>query len=1202
MASTIESIRDAGAEGVAIIGMACLFPGAADVDAFWANVLAKVDSVSDPPPGSWDTSIHYDPDSTDSDRIYAKRGGYIAHMATFDPLKHGIPPSAVGGEPDQWLALDIARRALDDAGYADLAADVRHKTAVILGRGALPNVGSLTAIQHGLIVSQTLEIVKRLNPELPPERLEAIRTALRASLPDFGPDTAPGFVANLIVGRIANRLDLMGSNLTVDAACASSHMAIEIGISQLRNRTADLVLAGGSHVSTPVPMLGLFSQLGALSRAERIRPFDKDADGTLLGEGIGMVVLKRLAEAERDGDRIYSVIRGVGVASDGKAVGVMAPRVEGEELAIRRAYELANVPPDSVELIEAHGTGTIVGDQVEIQALGRVLGKRQTALPTIALGSVKSMIGHLVPAAGIAAIIKTSLALYHKMLPPTLNVDEPNPEFALAESPLYINTSLRPWINGRDHPRRAGVSAFGFGGVDAHVVLEEHTAADSQRPLDHLPAWETEVVAITADTRIELAERAAALGRQVEALAGRRRPPRLQDVAYSINRAASIDGTSAVLGVVAGSLSDLQFKLTRAADRLSDPTRTRIKEASGIFYTDDPLAGRGKVCFLLPGEGARYENMLADLCVSLPMVRETFDTADRYFRERGRPIVPSDYVFPRSTFTDDERQSAQRMLADMDNAVSAVLIADEALLRVMDALGVRADGVVGHSVGEFAALRAAGVLGNEADGAEMGFYDMLVEAGRPRPVEDGIVPATLVAIGGGRDDVESMIDGRSAQVVADNCHHQVVVAVDTERLEGLLESVKQRGMLAERLPFDRGYHTAQFTPLASRLRAALGKLQLHEPAVPVYSCATGRPYAGDIAALASEQLARPVEFRRTIEQMHDDGYRIYIEVGPRGSLTTFVEDILRGREFTAVAVNQARLSGVSQLNQAMAMLAAEGVMIDVELVHRHRGSREVDLESAAVESETSSAVLLPLGFPAMTLNTEAVGLQSVGSAAIVSSDAPARRSEVPSDSGDAAPPTVPALVNGDLAEVTTRFLETMDHFLEVQQQVMLQHLAATGGHSSSLDGHLPALDRHASALDGHASALDGRLPAVHGRSSSGGNGASVASQAAAAAPLAGTAAPATSVAASADGADENLAANLPAMLLEIVVERTGYPADVISLDADLEADLGIDSIKRVEILTTLRRRVAAGGEVDLQQLTTKRTLNEIIEVLSAAWR
>ncbi len=291
----------------------------------------------------------------------------------------------------------------------------------------------------------------------------------------------------------------MGPAYTVDAACASSLVALRHACDDLITGECDLVLAGGAQVWMPLATLNLFCRLGALSRTERLAAFDESADGTLLGEGIGMVVLKRLEDAVADGDRIYAVVRGVGISSDGRGMGVMAPRIEGEELALRRAYERAGVDPHSVGLVEAHGTGTPVGDVTEVQALTRVFGARGgELLPRTALGSVKSMISHTIPAAGVAGVIKTALALHHKVLPPTLNVTTPNPKLEIEKTPFYLNTETRPWIHGGSAPRRAGVNAFGFGGINAHAVLEEFTGP-AQGPVGHSVPWECEVFLLEAE-------------------------------------------------------------------------------------------------------------------------------------------------------------------------------------------------------------------------------------------------------------------------------------------------------------------------------------------------------------------------------------------------------------------------------------------------------------------------------------------------------------------------------------------------------------------------------------------------------------------------------------------------------------------------------------------------------------------------------
>ena len=458
---------------VAIVGMACTYAGAPDAPTYWDNILARVDAVDEAPPG-WDPESDSPAGPIPEYPLYCRRGGFLGNLAKFNPLEFAVmPKTAAGGEPDQFHALRTAQEALRDAGYLDRPFD-RSRAEVILGHGTFLNRGSVTALQHTQMLDQTLRILKEMHPEYTAGDLRDLREGVRAALPPFNIDTAPALVPNMVCGRLANRLDLMGPNYAIDAACASSLIAVEQAVRDLLIGKADLVLTGGIHCSTPSIIVLGFCMVGAISRRQEIRPFDRLADGTILGEGVGILVLKRLEDARRDGDRIYAVIKGVGTSSDGRAMGLLTPRLEGEELALRRAYANAGLDPSTISLVEAHGTGTPVGDATEIEALRRVFGPRRNGRPTCAIGSVKSMISHTMEAAGAAALIKTSLALHHKVLPPTLHCEEPTPELHLETTPLYVNTEARPWIHAGGAPRRAGVSAFGFGGINAHVILEEY--------------------------------------------------------------------------------------------------------------------------------------------------------------------------------------------------------------------------------------------------------------------------------------------------------------------------------------------------------------------------------------------------------------------------------------------------------------------------------------------------------------------------------------------------------------------------------------------------------------------------------------------------------------------------------------------------------------------------------------------------------
>ncbi|WZO99324.1 beta-ketoacyl synthase N-terminal-like domain-containing protein [Isosphaeraceae bacterium EP7] len=1082
-------------KGVAIIGMSCLFPGAPDVDAYWRNILGKVDSVTAPPPEARETALYYEPNSAEPDRVYCQRGGYLGALSTFDPLAFGVPPVSVGGEPDQWLSLRLAREAMADAGCLDLPESVRRRTSVILGKGTYLNAGNAMAIQHGLVVSQTLEILGALHPEYTGAEIEAIRRELKRALPPIGPETVAGLIPNIIVGRIANRLDLMGPSYTVDAACASSLIAVQQAMRDLASGDCDLAIAGGSQIWIPMPTLSIFCQLGALSRRQQIRPFDKDADGTLLGEGIGMVVLKRIEDAERDGDRIYAVVRGVGVASDGRGMSVMAPRVQGEELALRRAYEEAGVSPDSVGLIEAHGTGTPVGDATEVQALTRVFGQRIGEIPRCAIGSVKSMISHTIPAAGVAGIIKVALSLYHKVLPPTLNCEAPNPRLELEKTPFYINTEARPWAHGGREPRRAGVNSFGFGGINAHAILEEHAPAgrvalqagfedDTRRAearADHRPEWECEVCILGAESPAKLLAEARRLVAALDAVDSDE-PIRIKDLAATLNRDLMTSGSSSPfrLAVVAASAADLKAKLGKAAKKLGSPGCLQIRDVSGIYYAAEPLGRSGKLAILFPGEGAQYPNMLADLCLHFPEVQACFDEIDQIYYDHPRGYVPSDHIFPRSSPIPSDGGGVAERLWQIAGAVEAVLTANRAMLTLMERLGLRPDVILGHSTGEYSAIRASGIF----DPARDKFSELILTFFRNYEVASGpeLSTAVLLAVGAGRREVEAVAreTGGEIYVAMDNCPHQAVLVGEAGAAARAEEILRRDGLIFERLKFDRAYHTPLFIPYAAHLKQIFQDAPIVAPTTPIYSCTSVSPYPDDPAAIRKLMLdhwLEPVEFRRTVERLHDDGVRLFVEVGPRGNLTAFVEDILRDKTFCAIPSNVQRRSGIAQLNHLVAILTVHGIDLDLMALSRDRCTRRIDLDRIAAHptpGRPSGEMKIRTGFPSMSLGTEAARrLRAVASGPmpgemrseiavddtiesgeagdleierdevdpeiqVVSDQAPrSERNSTPGELQETAPGVGSSAVGvGPGTSMVEDFLQTMERFLAVQERVM----------------------------------------------------------------------------------------------------------------------------------------------------------------------
>lgn len=1202
-------------EDIAIVGMACFLPGADSAGRFWQNIVDRVDAVGDPP-ADWQPDLFLNP--ADPTRSYTGRGGYLRDLCRFNPARYGIMPSSIeGSEPDHFLAFRAAVEALADAGYPQIPL-VAERTGVILGRGIFINRGLVTMIAQGYMIDQVLDVLRQLEPHRTEEELVRLRDSLKSHMPPFNAETVPGLTHNVLAARIANRLNLQGPTYTVDAACASALLAVDQSIRELRAGRCDAVLAGGVQVSTPGLVHKAFSYLGALSRKGTPAPFSADADGTLLGQGCGVIVLKRRSDAERDGNRIYALLKSVGVSSDGKALGLLAPRQEGQELSIRRAYEQSGCDIASVGLIEAHATGIPLGDATEIRSLSACFGNRQGAKPNIAVGSVKSMISHLIPASGAASLIKTALALYHRVLPPMLHAERPNPELDMDSTPFYLNTEPRPWIHGdRETPRRAAVDAFGFGGINAHALLEEHDTADELSLTRLERRWPTELVVISAADRAALAARVEHLATWLEQSSG----IELIDVAASAAR----ERGATQLTLVARDLDDLRKKLAAASRYLAEAERTKIQDRSGIYWQAEPLARAGRVALVFPGEGAQYAGMLADLCRHFPEVRREFDLTDSAFARSsfGQPL--SRLIFPLPS----ERESAENDLLALGGAVTSVTLASRGLLALLKTLQLRADSIVGHSSGEFGALLAAGAIApaNDeeliqvlADGADNAVA--LARSGR-------VPPAVLTAVGGADPHAVADVLARSGgklRVAMDNCPSQMILSGDEAATEAALEQLRGKGGLCERLPWGRAYHTADFAPAVSIIEEYFDSVPLAEPTIEMWSCSSAAPYPREVPAvrnLAIEQWSTTVRFRETVQAMHASGVRVFIEVGPRGNLTNFITDTLRGQSHAAVPLDVQRTDGVTQLCRAVGMLVAHGVELDVEALYRRRAPRLFDLQGDPVKAPPEDPPLR-LDLPTLTLDAATINAwreHSPNSAQHRSAAAPA----MPVISPGVPPLAVPSATTTPAEVVTTAhvvppalplptaampamdarlrayadYQQTMRQFLALQQKAMSAAAAPTNGATA----HAPIAALVAPVPNGNGShAAPPTMTAPPGP----------ASVLPVAAPAKVSEKPSQKMIAPAPVAAPPVTASTPDIpaasalvdhasildrLVRIVSERTGYPPDLLDLDANMEADLGIDSIKRVEVIGALRREAlpksADSPEAVMERLTAARTLREV---------
>ncbi|MFT6986726.1 MAG: polyketide-type polyunsaturated fatty acid synthase PfaA, partial [Psychromonas sp.] len=462
---------------IAIVGMASVFAESKNLSQFWDNIVESVNGIKDVPEDRWAIDDYYSSDKKEADKSYCKRGGFLPEV-DFDPMEFGLPPNILElTDITQLMSLVVARDVLADAGISDENSYDRDKIGITLGvGGGQKQGGQLMSRLQGPVLEKVLA-ASGINQE---DRSVIIDKFKKAYVP-WEENSFPGMLGNVIAGRIANRFDFGGTNCVVDAACAGSLAAIKMAVSDLLEYRSEMMISGGVCCDNSPFMYMSFSKTPAFTDGEDIRPFDETSNGMMIGEGVGMVALKRLEDAERDGDKIYALIKGIGSSSDGRFKSIYAPRPEGQLKALKRAYADAGFDPLTCGLIEAHGTGTKAGDAAEFSALNMLFSENNDQIQHVALGSVKSQVGHTKAAAGTAGLIKAALSLHHKVLPATINVETPNQNLDIENSALYINNETRPWLPRADGiKRRAGISAFGFGGTNFHFVLEEYQSTQTK--------------------------------------------------------------------------------------------------------------------------------------------------------------------------------------------------------------------------------------------------------------------------------------------------------------------------------------------------------------------------------------------------------------------------------------------------------------------------------------------------------------------------------------------------------------------------------------------------------------------------------------------------------------------------------------------------------------------------------------------------
>ncbi|CAH2031277.1 type I polyketide synthase [Trichlorobacter ammonificans] len=1149
---------------LAIIGIGCLFPKADNVAAYWSLIENGTDAITEVPPSHWSLADYYDPDQKSPDRTYGNRGGFLSTL-DFNPMEFNIPPNALEAiDTSQLLGLVAAGRALKDAGYGPGREYDKSRVSVILG------------------VTGTLELVIPLGARLGhPVWRKALKEAgvdeavaedvvqrIADSYVPWQENSFPGLLGNVVAGRISKQYDLGGTNCVVDAACASSLSAVHLAALELASGTSDMVITGGVDTFNDIFMYTCFSKTPALSPTGNAKPFDGSADGTILGEGLGIVVLKRLADAERDGDRIYAVIKGIGTSSDGKGDAIYAPSSAGQQKALQDAYRQAGVTPDSIGLVEAHGTGTKAGDVVESSALRAVYGEADT--PWCALGSVKSQIGHTKAAAGAAGLIKAALALHRRVLPPTIKVRTPLPEVTAQRSPFYLSTSKRPWLTRGTTPRRAAVSAFGFGGSNFHLVLEEY-----QNQVEQI-AWDGTVQLFTFS--------AATPGKLDELLVSLPTEPTLDELrshAKASRAAFKSNDPCRLAFVVEQGVNSLGAVTANARRLLVKSADSAWTSPDGICYATGPCPG--PLAMLFPGQGSQYTGMLRDLACSFPALRETLTAADRDFIPANNHLL-SDLIYPPSPFdaeTAEQQETALRDTRVAQPAIGAVSLGAAKLLAGFECIPAV---TAGHSYGELTALCVAGRMDEEAL--------HLLSRLRGRLMAEGEGDkGSMLAVAAPLATVEQMLtEERLDLVIANrNAPSQAVLSGSSSEIERAAAACAARTLTAKRLPVAAAFHSSLVADAAQPFMSALHGIEFSTPRLPVYANSTAGEYPSDpIAAktLLANQLARPVEFVAQIEAMYAAGVRTFLEVGPGARLTGLVSAILGERPHVALALDASsgKRSGVADLARCLARLASLGYPVRIAAWDESYQPPEAPARKPALTVGINGANYVkprpkrpPVERPAVaqvTIEHQGQNMQKPQTQATTISAQPASRDAL-AESLRVTREGMAVLqkMQEETAQLHRRFLEGQEAATRTIQTLLAQQqLIAQGGSPAALVPATLPLPVAAPPQPSPASSLS---PVV-------------------AAPV-----PSAPVAAAAVPAPVVPATPVVDTLLAVVAEKTGYPVEMLELEMGMDSDLGIDSIKRVEILSALQERLPGSPVIGPEHLGTLRTLGDIAAYLGA---
>lgn len=880
-----KALADRSSSNVAIVGMSGRFPGAGNLDEFWQNLQAGVESISFF--SEQELALAGVPADVLAQPNYVRARGMLGDVDLFDASFFGFSArEAEMMDPQHRIFLECALQALENAGHSPEQYDGRI--------GVYAGMGFSTYLFNLFTNREFMKLV------------------------DFF-QVSMGNDKDFLSTRVSYKLNLKGPSMAVQTACSTSLVAVHLAFQSLLNGECDMALAGGVTINAQQKLGYLYQEGGISSPDGHCRAFDAKARGTLNGDGVGIVCLKRFEDALTDGDHIYAIIKGSAINNDGAVkVGYTAPSVNGQAEVIAAAHAMAGVDAETITYVEAHGTGTALGDPIEIAALTQVFRGSTDKKGFCAIGSVKTNIGHVDAAAGVAGLIKAALALQHKMLPPSLHYEVPNPRIDFANSPFYVNSTLADWTEQRT-PRRAGVSSFGIGGTNVHIVIEEAPEAVPSGPSR---PWQLLTLSAKTGTALE-----AASFELLEHLK-RHRNINLADVAYTLQTGRA--GFRYRRTVVCSEVND-------AIDALEVMDSTRV-------FTAEPDDTSRRIVFMFPGQGAQQVNMGMELYESEPVFREQIDACTDLLK----PHLDVDLHRLLCLETDPSEESKQ-LLNQTYITQPALFAIEYALAKLYESWGIRPDAMIGHSLGEYVAACLAGVF--KLDDA------LMLVAARGRLMQQ-TAPGQMLAVGLGQNELAPLLSKRLS-IAAINGPALSTASGPVEDIIALEEELAAKGVHARRLHTSHAFHSETLDPVLSALKREFGKIELHEPAIDFISNVTGKWITGEEAMdpeYWARQMRQTVRFADGIEVLKNSPASIFLEVGPGQTLSALARQQAGqddAPEVICAALRHALDSG-SQHQHLMITLGRlwlAGVQVDWKGFHRQESRKRIPLPTYPFERE-----------------------------------------------------------------------------------------------------------------------------------------------------------------------------------------------------------------------------------------------------------